>query len=654
MQSSRAESVTSRRAVRRWATPVLAVTLLVLTSAAVLGSWRQATIVHTTAESSRVADAYQRASYLAALEFAALQGVQLEPSGEERQEVEEVSPRMLAALDVLAADPMANSGRIDRLSEEQRGLQPAIADYLQALDRSRAADAQEVLEQRIEPVTETTRDVLLDEERHRLNAFSGDLARAQRESKLLQVGTFSIFVIGLAVLAMLGWSSRAHRREIERMAAQDALTGLPNRSAFHARAKAAFRDVATDGPRPTVLMLDLDGFKDVNDTLGHPVGDQLLIEVSHRLRQCIRAHDTIARLGGDEFAILLTSADPEIGERTAERVQRAFTSPFVVEDITLDIETSIGIATAAAGEDVATTVRHADVAMYAAKEHRLGQTRFDPDHAQDAAGRLTLLGALRRALDAGEIELHYQPKIAVETGEMIGAEALARWNHPTRGMVPPNEFIPVLERTSLVHRFTGHVLDLALGQARSWLDAGARVPVAVNISTRSLLDPGFPDTVAQKLLASGVPGDLLCLEITENTVMADPEHAIDVLRRIRALGVKTAIDDFGTGYSSMAYLKILPVDEIKVDRGFVHDMATDTSNHVLVESAVDLGHNLGLAVVAEGVEDRPTMDSLAALGCDIAQGFYIARPLTAAAFTETLDTSHTNDPETRPRAGSTT
>jgi len=250
---------------------------------------------------------------------------------------------------------------------------------------------------------------------------------------------------------------------------------------------------------------------------------------------------------------------------------------------------------------------------------------------------LTMLGDLRRALDThGEIELHYQPKVSVDTGEVIGAEALARWRHPTRGMVAPNDFIPVLEGTSLVRRFTTQVLDLALAQARRWMDAGHHIPVAVNISTRCLLDASFADSVADALAAAGVPGTMLCIEITENTVMSDPERAIEVLQRIRALGVKTAIDDFGTGYSSMAYLKILPVDEIKVDRSFVRDMATERSNYVLVESAVDLGHNLGLAVVAEGVENEPIVAALQELGCDVAQGYHFARPLPAHELTAML------------------
>jgi diguanylate cyclase (GGDEF)-like protein len=418
------------------------------------------------------------------------------------------------------------------------------------------------------------------------------------------------------------------QRRLAHQATHDTLTGLANRGVLH---DAAAR---TDGP-VTVLLLDLDGFKEVNDSFGHHAGDQLLVHVADRLRSAVRADDDlVVRLGGDEFAVLLRHADGDNpGEVTAARITAEFERPFLIDGVTLDIEASIGIATAAAGEDLETVLQHADTAMYAAKEHRLGATRYNPVQAHETAARLTLLGDLRRALDTGDsIELHYQPKLSVGTGELVGAEALARWQHPVRGQVPPCEFIPVLEGTSLIHRFTAHVLDLALTQARTWLDAGHRIPVAVNVSTRSLLDTAFPDVVRDALARTEVPGDLLCIEITENTVMHDPAHAIDVLRRIRALGVRTAIDDFGTGYSSMAYLKILPVDELKVDRTFVRDMATDHGNHVLVESAVDLGHNLGLAVVAEGVEDLPTVQALRKLGCDVAQGFHYAKPLPAHEF----------------------
>jgi len=622
------QDLVRRRPLRRSAAVLLAVTLLALASAPVLGSWRQAAILRAVASESARTDAYQQAAYLAVSEAALLQGTLREPGGEEREGLDDAGRRTLAAILSLSAHDAAQAQRNAGSAALQVSLQPAVRRYLDLLDGGDAAGAQEVLEIEIEPISVALTDSLRTEGEEQARRYVASLARAQKDSRLLQLVTLLAFVVGIAVLVLIGWTSRSHRRIVERMAAQDALTGLPNRVAFQAHTDIAVRD----GAPPTIMMLDLNGFKEVNDNFGHHAGDLLLIEVAHRLRAGVRAGDIVARLGGDEFAVLLADTDGSLAEAAATRIGESFDEPFVVDGIALDIEVSIGIASGAAEDDTAALMRHADIAMYTSKEHRLGYCRFNPGQEHETANRLTLLGDLRRALDNSEMELHYQPKIAVHTGEVIGAEALARWRHPTRGLVPPDDFIPVLEGTSLIHRFTAQVLDLALAQARTWMDDGCRIPIAVNVSTRSLLDTAFPDLIEEALQRAGVAGELLGIEITENTVMADPALAIEILHRIRRLGVTTAIDDFGTGYSSMAYLKILPVDEIKVDRSFVRDMATDHSNFVLVESAVGLGHNLGLVVVAEGVEDDSTASALDALGCDIAQGYHYARPLPAADF----------------------
>jgi predicted signal transduction protein with EAL and GGDEF domain len=362
----------------------------------------------------------------------------------------------------------------------------------------------------------------------------------------------------------------------------------------------------------------------------------LLIEVGRRLAASVREHDVVSRLGGDEFGVLLPG-DPQAGPITAERLIDSFNEPFVIGEVIIDLEVSIGGATAVPDTDVTTLLQQADLAMHTAKQQRQGFHQYAADHAQDTAARLTLLGDLRRALEVGDqITLHYQPKIDVKTEAVVGVEALARWQHPERGPIPPGEFIPVLETTSLIHRFTDQMLAIALAQARSWLDAGHRLPVAVNISTRTLLDTSFPDRVATLLADTRVPGELLCIEITEHTVMTDPATTIEALRRIRALGVKTSIDDYGTGYSSMTYLKLLPLDELKIDRSFVHDMAHDHANRALVRSTVELGRNLGLTVVAEGVEDAETHLALHSVGCDLAQGYHFARPMPADVLTARL------------------
>ena len=627
-----------RRPLQRWAAAALVVTLLGLTLAAVLGSWRQAAIVRSVATESRHTDAYQEAAYQATEEAMLLQAVLRDPAGEERERVEAAGRRTLAAIQALEPHDAAEAGERARLEGLQVDLGPAVAQYLDQLDRGAAPDAQETLEARLEPASAVLVAALRAAAQQEVGRYTARLDGAEWDSRWLQLGTVLVFVLGLAVLTLVGWSNRSHRRLVEQMAAHDALTGLPNRVAFQQCTDRAVAAARAGASRPTVLMLDLDGFKEVNDNLGHHAGDELLVEVGRRLRGALRADDTVARLGGDEFAVLLTDLDGSGGESAAVRIADVVNEPFMIEGISLGIEVSIGIATGGPDDDTASLLRHADIAMYTAKEHRLGHTRFNPGQAHETANRLTVLSDLRGALDHDdEIELHYQPKVSVRTGDVIGAEALARWRHPVRGLIPPNDFIPVLEGTSLIHRFTARVIDLALGQARRWLDEGHRVPVAVNASTRCLLDRSFPETVAGALRRAGVPGDLLCIEITENTVMADPDRAIEVLRRIRELGVSTSIDDFGTGYSSMAYLKILPVDEIKVDRSFVRDMATDHSNYVLVESAVDLGHNLGLKVVAEGVEDDPTVSALDGIGCDVAQGYHYARPLPAEDFAAYLN-----------------
>ena len=578
-------------------------TLILMTGVVVLGNWRQGVLLDATSAESKNSRGYERASFLMALQVANIQSTLLDPDGEERAEADGIAARLTGALDDLGRD-QEHSEAVRQLPVQNREMQQMVSRYFSLLDLGETDSAQDLLEQRIEPVADELHEVLELEKTEHLAEYTAVLDQAKTESRLLRLGTLFAFLLGLAVLSLLWWSNRAHQRAMERVAGRDALTALPNRLAFNARTERALAAASGTGRQPTMLMLDLDGFKEVNDSLGHHVGDLLLVAVAHRIQGCVRDEDTVARLGGDEFAVLLVDAEPGVGERTADRIGRALSTPIVVEEVTLDIEASIGIATAEPGQDVSLVLRRADTAMYTAKEHRLGHVRFDPQQAEDTTGRLNLLGALRRALDAGEIELHYQPKIAVDTGEVIGAEALARWQH-ANGPIEPDRFIPILESTSLIHTFTEYVIDLALAQVRTWTDAGHRIPVAVNVSTRSLLERTFPDVIAAALAAHGVPGELLAIEITESTVMADPDRAIEVLHRIRALGVKTSIDDFGTGYSSMSYLKSLPVDELKIDRSFVFDMATDRGNRVLVESTVELGHNLGLAVLPKGSRMPP-------------------------------------------------
>jgi diguanylate cyclase (GGDEF)-like protein len=421
-------------------------------------------------------------------------------------------------------------------------------------------------------------------------------------------------------------------------ALHDPLTDLPNRTLFQDRTGVALRTAARSGATVAVLLLDLNRFKEVNDTLGHQYGDHLLLQVADRLRISLRDSDSVARLGGDEFAILLPISGWEEALAATQRVGAALHDPFSIYDIVLDVDASIGIALAEPGDDVETLLRHADVAMYEAKAAHRPFARYELSRDDNNLSRLVLLGDLRRAIAAGELTLYYQPKINTVTGVLSSVEALVRWQHPTLGLLQPDEFIPLAENTAIIHALTTEVLRLALSQARKWADAGRPIPVAVNISARSLLDPRFPAHVQELLDAHGVAAALLSLELTETAVMTDRDLALTVLQALDAMHVSLSIDDFGTGYSSMSYLKTLPVDELKIDRSFVMTMANDPDSAVIVRSAIDLGHNLGMTVVAEGVQDSLARSELTDMGCDIVQGYHICRPVPASELERWIET----------------
>jgi diguanylate cyclase (GGDEF)-like protein len=416
-------------------------------------------------------------------------------------------------------------------------------------------------------------------------------------------------------------------RRLRHQALHDALTGLPNRTLLHRSTERALR---SDG-EGAMLLIDLDRFKEVNDTLGHDHGDELLVEVAARLRRAVRRGDTLARLGGDEFAVLLDGL-PHRGAAVelAARLQEALRRPFALRGVSIELEASIGVALYPShGTTVSTLLQRADVAMYDAKRGGHGIATYSAERDPYSADRLGLLAELRRAIAEGELVLHYQPKVALATGAVVGVEALVRWQHPTRGLLAPDKFVPLAERTGAIAGLTRWVVDAALAQHRAWRDRGVDLPIAVNLAAANVVDVALPDAIAGLLARHGVAGDRLECEISEHTVMADPLRASDVLDRVRALGVRLSLDDFGTGHSSLAYLKRLPLDEVKIDRSFVSGMTEDENDMVIVRSTIDLARNLGLVVVAEGVESAEIMDELAALNCDTAQGFHLSRPLPA-------------------------
>src|SRR3954452_5235667 len=466
---------------------------------------------------------------------------------------------------------------------------------------------------------------------------AGIRADTNRVFLLLCLGLLLVWGVLFRIVAGASRRLRRQAAENEHQARHDGLTGLPNRGSFYDQVTAAVRTRASDS-LVAVMIVDLDRFKEVNDTLGHHSGDELLREAGDRLTTALRDGDVLSRLGGDEFAVLLPHTESvEAACAVARRLCDALEEPFVLHGLTVHLEASLGIALYPDhGDDVETLIQHADVAMYVAKTSTSSYELYNCRHDRHSAGRLALLGELRHAIDNDEFTLHYQPKASLSTGDVDGVEALVRWLHPERGMVPPDEFIPLAEQTGVIKPLTAWVLDAALAQCRAWRDSGLNLTVAVNLSVRNLLDAHLPEAIAGLLRTHELPPSALELEITESTIVADQVRALDVLTRLNAMGIGLSVDDFGTGYSSLAYLKDLPVRELKIDRKFVNNMTEDGDDAFIVRSTIALGRNLGLQVVAEGVETEAVWDQLALLGCDVAQGYYLTRPLPAADLTDWL------------------
>jgi diguanylate cyclase (GGDEF)-like protein len=426
----------------------------------------------------------------------------------------------------------------------------------------------------------------------------------------------------------------AREARITDLANRDVLTGLPNRALFRDRLEQAIKASKRVGEMPTLLIMDLDRFKEVNDTLGHHVGDLLLQQVSQRLVAAMpRESDTVARLGGDEFAILLPMGDTQNAERITRKLLSMLEQPIPLEGHQLIVGASIGIATYPEhGDEINTLMRHADAAMYVAKRSNSGFAVYDPRYDETDEHRLSLMAELRRAVEQDELILYYQPKVDLADDSVTQVEALVRWNHPERGFMPPDQFIPFAEHTGFIKSITRWVIRNAMTQAAKWHAAGLSIHISINVSARDLVNPDFPG-IFDELIATNT-GSLqwLSLEITESTIMADPGHAQSTLEYLSRLGLRLSVDDFGTGYSSLSYLKKLPVDELKIDKSFVLDMQGNKDDATIVRSTIDLGHNMGLKVVAEGVEDAGTCDALRRLGCDFAQGYFIGRPMPAGDF----------------------
>jgi diguanylate cyclase (GGDEF)-like protein len=375
--------------------------------------------------------------------------------------------------------------------------------------------------------------------------------------------------------------------------------------------------------------MDLNRFKEINDTLGHHHGDIVLRETARRLKTTLRETDTIARLGGDEFAMLLPHVpDPAAVVHVADKITAALRVPFIVHGLTLDVGASIGVAFFPGhGRDVDTLIQRADVAMYLAKTAQTTYEIYAVEKDNYSPSRLALVGELRNAIEHDEFVVHYQPKVDLQSGKVQGVEALLRWDHPLRDLIPPDEFIPLAEHTGLIEPLTTFVLNESLRQLAEWRDQGLDLKVAVNLSTRSLLNMDFPEEVSRALKKWRVPPSSLQLEITEHTILTDPAKAGGILSTLSGMGVELSIDDFGTGYSSFVQLRRLPLTELKIDKSFVMNMHVDDNDAVIVQSLIELGRNLGLRVVAEGVESERVSNELTTLGCNYAQGFFTSRPM---------------------------
>jgi diguanylate cyclase (GGDEF)-like protein len=460
----------------------------------------------------------------------------------------------------------------------------------------------------------------------------------------IELGTIGIVLFAL-VLGVFQYlvgellTSKRRSEKLQRIATTDELTGLGNREQFHATIAQRISVAREAGRSFAVLLMDLDRFKEINDTLGHHYGDVLLKDLGPRLTSSIGEGGFVARLGGDEFGILLAedAGDVAVLDVVMARLFKSVSQPFMIDELSLEVGASVGVARFPHdGEDSHALLRCADIAMYAAKETQTEFKIYTADQNQHSKRRLGVLSGIRHALVQDEIVVHYQPIIDLDKGHVHGAEGLVRWQHPEHGLIPPGAFVQIVEQTGLIGPLTRHVLERSIAECAAWRKDGREMSVAVNLSVRNLLDHDLPIEIARLLSSYGLPPEALQLEITESMIMSDPERALATVTRLSGLGVRLSVDDFGTGYSSLANLRKMPINELKIDRSFVSPMLVNESDLIIVRSTINLGHDLGLNVIAEGVEDSPTLDELAVLGCDLAQGYHVSKPMPAEAFNNWL------------------
>lgn len=450
--------------------------------------------------------------------------------------------------------------------------------------------------------------------------------------------SFELYRVVRDINQSLERTVRERTRQLEFQALHDALTGLANRTLLFDRLDYEIRSSERSNKKMALLLVDLDRFKEVNDSLGHLAGDSLLKNVGQRLLGVVRQSDTVARLGGDEFAVLLSEVKDHLGALAAtKKILDALKEPYLLKGHTVNIGGSVGIAFYPDhGQGSEDLLRKADVAMYTAKQEQQGVLVYDPTMDAGTTAKLTLLGDLRRAIQEQTIGLNFLPRVSLVNGSITGIEALARWYTPQHGSVPPNVFIPLAEQSGLCQELTELVLNLACHTAKQWFSAGLRLPVSINLGAKNLLDPLFPDRIQRLLNSIELPCSLLEIEITENAIMVSPTQAHTVLKKLSHMGLPLAVDDFGTGFSCLSVLKGLPVQSIKIDTSFVRNMDQEQNDRSIVQAAIDLGHHFGFSVTAEGVERKEIWDLLRTMNCDAAQGFHIARPMDSQELTQWL------------------
>ena len=461
-------------------------------------------------------------------------------------------------------------------------------------------------------------------------------------------GQYSSSIIAYEAGAMIYDQTQELRSKADDMARQtsyvtthDSLTDLPNRALFYDRVGQAINSVNNQNKQLSILLIEIENFKEVYDTLGRNSSDLILKQIATRLQGVVLDQESVARIDGNVFAILLAdTSDLTEAEYLAQAIQRAMDQAFVIERLQFAVHSNIGIVHFPEhGEDVDSLVQRAGVALYKARSSNNGYSVYESSFDKHSPRRLTLMSELRNAIERDELELYYQPKVAIQTGELYGAEALVRWNHPKHGFISPDEFIPMAERTRTIKPLSLWVLKRAFQHCATWHKKGVEIKISVNLSAKDLLDPSLPDTVAGVTASTSIKPDWIIFEITESAIMTDPERALITVNRLHQMGFELAVDDFGTGYSSLAYLKKMPLTELKIDKSFVEDIQNSENDAVIVKATINLGHNLGLQVTAEGVETEEILNQLKEYGCDIAQGYYFTKPLSVADFNDWIAAS---------------